>query len=107
MEIDVKLTADHVPVLLHDDTLSRLWRRPERIGDLDHAELATLTSVDGGIPTLQDALAIVSGTGTPLLIDLDSPTPAERSVDVVRAAREAGWLEPDEVLWCGRPAASA
>jgi glycerophosphoryl diester phosphodiesterase len=40
MEYDVKLTADDVPILLHDDTLERTSNGKGRAGDYRYAELA-------------------------------------------------------------------
>lgn len=40
MEYDVKLTADDVPILLHDDTLERTSNGRGRAGDYRYAELA-------------------------------------------------------------------
>src|SRR5690606_4005465 len=40
MEYDVKLSADDVPILLHDDTLERTSNGKGRAADLRHAELA-------------------------------------------------------------------
>lgn len=40
MEYDVKLTADDVPILLHDDTLERTSNGKGRAADLRYAELA-------------------------------------------------------------------
>ncbi len=107
IEIDVKVTADGTVVLLHDDTLHRLWNRSGDVTDLTYAQLRAFTSPSGGIPTLLEALALVSGTGAALLIDMDSPTWAAPSHAVLTAAIADGWLEPDEVLWCGRPDALA
>lgn len=42
MEYDVKLSADDVPVLLHDDTLDRTSNGQGRGADLRYAELARL-----------------------------------------------------------------
>jgi glycerophosphoryl diester phosphodiesterase len=103
IEIDVKVTADATVVLLHDDTLDRLWNRSGDVTDLTYERLRAFTSPSGGIPTLLEALAVVSGTGAALLIDMDSPAWAGPSHAVVAAAIADGWLQPDEVLWCGRP----
>ncbi|WP_032792402.1 glycerophosphodiester phosphodiesterase, partial [Streptomyces sp. W007] len=43
VEIDVRVTRDGVPVLLHDATLERLWGHDRRLDRLDHAELKELT----------------------------------------------------------------
>jgi glycerophosphoryl diester phosphodiesterase len=103
IEIDVKVTADGTVVLLHDDTLNRLWNRSGDVTDLTYTQLRAFTSPSGGIPTLVEALALVTGTGAALLIDMDSPAWAAASQAVVTTAIDDGWLEPDEILWCGRP----
>jgi len=54
LEIDLRTSADGVPVLLHDETLARVQRRPERVDELAAAELAAL-----GIPTLSEVLDII------------------------------------------------
>ncbi|HJX87708.1 MAG TPA: glycerophosphodiester phosphodiesterase family protein, partial [Gemmatimonadales bacterium] len=50
VEIDVRVTRDTVPVLLHDATLERLWGHEARLDRLAHSELMELT--DGAVPTL-------------------------------------------------------
>jgi glycerophosphoryl diester phosphodiesterase len=54
VEFDVRLSADGVPVLLHDETLARVQRRPERVDQVAARELEDL-----GVPTLADALAAI------------------------------------------------
>lgn len=54
LEFDVRISADGVPVLLHDQTLARIQGRPERVDALDAAALGDL-----GVPTLADVLAAV------------------------------------------------
>lgn len=51
VELDVRLSADGEPVLLHDDTLLRVQARPERVEGLTLAELDRL-----GVPSLASAL---------------------------------------------------
>lgn len=55
LEFDVRVSADGVPVLLHDETLTRVQGRPERVDALDAVALADL-----GIPALADVLATVA-----------------------------------------------
>jgi glycerophosphoryl diester phosphodiesterase len=104
VETDVKVTADGEVVLLHDDTLDRLWGRPWRIRET-RADTLTQLADDHRhtVPTLREALALISATGVSLLIDLDGPDWAGPSVQVVHAAIDAGWVAADEVVWCGRP----
>lgn len=66
VEIDVRLSRDGVPVLLHDDTLKRLWGYERPLAALSAAEVHGLT--EGGVPTLEAALAATEGHR--LMIDL-------------------------------------
>jgi glycerophosphoryl diester phosphodiesterase len=84
LELDVRLTADGVPVVIHDATLERTTGRPAKVGDLSldqllEADAGERFSPDRGktfpfrgrgllIPTLQDVLRAFPAT--PLLIDL-------------------------------------
>ena len=105
VEIDVKTTADGEVVLLHDDTLDRLWELPRAIREMTSSELADAVGesagIAGGIPTLTQGLAAVHRTGAALMIDMDAPDLAEPAFGVVQRNVEAGWLQPDEVVWCG------
>ena len=54
LEFDVRLSADGVPVLLHDETLARVQARPAQVDELTARALADL-----GIPNLADVLAAI------------------------------------------------
>lgn len=54
LEFDVRLAADGVPVVCHDDTLRRVHGRPEAVAALQSRELD-----DIGVPSLADVLAAV------------------------------------------------
>ncbi|AJF67550.1 glycerophosphodiester phosphodiesterase [Streptomyces vietnamensis] len=85
VEIDVRLTADGVPVLLHDDTLKRLWGHDRPLSGLSHELLRELTF--DGVPTLREAL--IAAGDHPLMLDL--PGGNEDSVRaIVRTVRECG-----------------
>ncbi|MFF9089600.1 glycerophosphodiester phosphodiesterase [Streptomyces sp. NPDC014991] len=83
VEIDVRLTRDGVPVLLHDDTLQRLWGVERPLRALSAEEVRGLTA--GGVPTLAEALAATGDSR--VMVDLcgrvDRRT-VERVLDVVR-----------------------
>lgn len=96
VEIDVRLTRDGVPVLLHDVTLERLWGHTRLVGSLSAAELRALTG--GGVPTLAEALAAADGGR--LFVDLPDASAAPATVAEVRAAGAQG-----RVYYCGSPAA--
>ncbi|MYT73230.1 MULTISPECIES: glycerophosphodiester phosphodiesterase [unclassified Streptomyces] len=95
VEIDVRLTRDGVPVLLHDATLKRLWDHDRPLSALSAAEVREVTA--GGVPTLTEALAATADTGARLMIDL--PGASARAVrTIVGTIRDAG--AADRVYYC-------
>lgn len=99
VEVDVRLTRDGVPVLLHDATLERMWGADVPVASLTFDEVAELTG--GGVPRLADALALLgehpSGR---MLLDL---TEAGEAAPALAAAEAAGLGE--RVYFCGELAA--
>ncbi|MFC1418480.1 glycerophosphodiester phosphodiesterase [Streptacidiphilus cavernicola] len=84
VEVDVKLTRDGVAVLLHDDTLTRLWGHELPVASLSFAELEALTRDDRWrIPTLREALELACGTGVPLMVDVPRPAEALAAAELV------------------------
>ncbi|PWG12385.1 glycerophosphodiester phosphodiesterase [Streptomyces sp. V2] len=92
IEVDLRRTADGVLVLHHDDDLSRLWDRPERVADLTLSELRALAPE---VPTLAEALKTAD---RPLLLDTGDPGIA------VAALAETGGTG---VMFCGSAEAMA
>ncbi|GAB1327260.1 glycerophosphodiester phosphodiesterase [Streptomyces sennicomposti] len=94
VEIDVRLTRDGVPVLLHDDSLKRLWGHDRPLRSLSAEEVRGLTG--GGVPTLADALAATADSR--VMVDL----PGVRDVRTVRpimdVIRDCG--AADRVYYC-------
>jgi len=83
VEFDVRVTRDGVPVLLHDETLQRLWEVDRPLQSLSADEVRGLT--DGGVPTLVEALAATEGSR--VMVDLPGtadPRAVHRVVDVIR-----------------------
>ncbi|MFG2649642.1 glycerophosphodiester phosphodiesterase [Streptomyces sp. NPDC048436] len=76
VEIDVRLSRDGVPVLLHDASLKRLWDLDRPLSALSVDELRGLT--EDGVPTLEEAVEATEGHR--LMVDLPGATP-----DSVRA----------------------
>ncbi|MFE1791112.1 glycerophosphodiester phosphodiesterase [Streptomyces sp. NPDC059525] len=96
VEVDVRLTRDGVPVLLHDETLERLWGHDVRLDAVTAPQLKELAG--GGIPTLREAL-IAAGAGR-LMLDLPGATP-EAVRTVVDLVRECG--ARDRTYYCAGP----
>ncbi|MFK4069171.1 glycerophosphodiester phosphodiesterase [Streptomyces sp. NPDC029674] len=93
VEIDVRLSSDGVPVLLHDPTLKRLWGYERPLAALSSAEVEGLT--EGGVPTLEAAIAATEGHR--LMLDLPGATyDAVRTV--VGVVAECG--AADRVYYC-------
>ncbi|MEV5902510.1 glycerophosphodiester phosphodiesterase [Streptomyces sp. NPDC052127] len=94
VEFDVRLTRDGVPVLLHDETLKRLWQQDRPLLSLSAAEVRGLTA--GGVPTLAEALAATEGSR--LMLDLPGTRDVRTARRIVDAVREAG--AADRVYYC-------
>ncbi|MFG2575894.1 glycerophosphodiester phosphodiesterase [Streptomyces sp. NPDC048481] len=94
VECDVRLTGDGVPVLLHDETLKRLWGLDRPLRSLSAAEVRGLTA--GGVPTLAEALAATDGSR--LMLDLPGTRDERTARRIVDAVREAG--AADRVHYC-------
>ncbi|MDX3236976.1 glycerophosphodiester phosphodiesterase [Streptomyces sp. ME03-5709C] len=92
VEMDVRLTRDGVPVLLHDPTLKRLWGVPTAVAGLAADRLPP------GVPALSEALAALDGCRA--LVDLTLP---ESAGPVLSAVRDAG--AGDRTYYCGEAAA--
>ena len=81
VELDVQLSRDGAPVVLHDETLARVQGRPDRVDALDAAELA-----EAGVPSLAEALELLGPTAF-LDIELKGAEHGDATADVLRAAR--------------------
>ncbi|MGW1178899.1 glycerophosphodiester phosphodiesterase [Kitasatospora sp. NPDC002543] len=84
VEVDVQLTRDRVPVLLHDRTLERLWGDPRPIDRVTAEQLEELRQGPLVVPTLAEAVkAVAAAEGRRLLIDLDDARPVAATWSVV------------------------
>lgn len=84
IELDVHLTKDNVPIILHDYNLQRTCGVDKKVAELTYEELKQyhLFGTEETIPTLQEALDIVGGK-VPLIIELKIPFRAKRICEVV------------------------
>ncbi|MFF4549208.1 glycerophosphodiester phosphodiesterase [Streptomyces sp. NPDC001406] len=89
VEFDVRLTRDDVPVLLHDETLKRLWEHDRPLRSLSADEVRGLTA--GGVPTLADALAATDGSR--VLVDLPGRVDRRTARAVLDVVRQCGAQE--------------
>ncbi len=83
VELDLRLTRDGVVVVLHDQSLQRLWGLDVSVGDVDLAEVQRLGHDDVRIPTLAEVLAELP---LPVMVDFTRREVVEGALDAVRAA---------------------
>jgi glycerophosphoryl diester phosphodiesterase len=100
VEFDVRLTADGVPMLMHDDTLDRTTDGRGRVA---RTPLAALKALDAGtwfgpafagepVPTLEETLALLLELGLAANIELKpNPGEARRTAEVALALVERVW----------------
>jgi glycerophosphoryl diester phosphodiesterase len=81
VEFDVRLSRDGVPVLSHDEGLSRVHGVASRVADLDASSLVAL-----GVASLADALEALP-TDAYLDVELKGNDHGEATATVLRAAR--------------------
>lgn len=93
-EVDVRLSADGVPVLMHDPTVERTTGGRGHVRALSFADLRTLDAGRGErVPTLDTVLAVAgSYPGKGLVIEVKEPC----AVPAVAAA--LGRIRPDRLI---------
>ncbi|MEV0168008.1 glycerophosphodiester phosphodiesterase [Nonomuraea fuscirosea] len=115
-ELDVQETKDHELVLMHDTTLTRTTdaeqvfpgSSPWNVGDLTLAQIRRLDAgswrsgeYDGErVPTLAEALRVMSGSGLGLLLEVKSPGlyPGIEARIADELRRSPWWLEPGRLV---------
>jgi glycerophosphoryl diester phosphodiesterase len=80
LELDLRRTRDGAIVVLHDQSLLRLWELDASVGDLDLSEVTALGAGDERIPTLRQVFGAV-------------PSDVELIVDFTRREVVAGALD--------------
>src|SRR3954469_23173577 len=92
IETDVRATRDGELVLIHDDNLGRIAARPEKVAELDFAEMRqVVVGSDASlgaqpIATLDEVLRVAAGR---VRVLLDLKLPAGQEAGVLRAIRAA------------------
>jgi glycerophosphoryl diester phosphodiesterase len=84
VELDCKLTRDGHVVVLHDDTLARLWGVSRPVRELEWAEVGAVRRSGYRIPDLAEVLASLS---VAVMVDVPSVDVLEASLGVVETAK--------------------
>src|SRR5690242_4412012 len=87
IEFDVRLSSDGVPVIIHDDTLSRTHGVRGRVAELTAEELRSF-----GVPGLRDLFELMAGNNLLLCLEIKSREP-ELAALCCRMVREFGFAE--------------
>lgn len=107
IELDVQLSSDGIPMVIHDPDLERLCGVAGKVWDYTCAELQQMTLLDTGerIPTLEEALAVIGGQ-VPIIVEhkMDKVDTAvcEKAYAVLREYEGAYCVEsfhPLVLLW--------
>lgn len=93
IELDVALSADGVPVVMHDRSIDRTT---DGSGDVDQLTLEQLRAVDAGagerIPTLDEVLALAAEQGRVVNIEIKAADAAAAVLEVVRRHPGLEWF---------------
>lgn len=98
IEMDVLLTKDNVPVVIHDNSLKRLGNRPDSISDLTLEEVMEVTiradGLEANIPSLTQLAREVKGK-TKLLLEFKTHGKEEASIidKTIEILEEEGILD--------------
>lgn len=98
VEVDVRLTRDGVPVLLHDSTLRRTAGVERPVRELT---LEELEKIDGSVPTLDSFLKAAKGR-VPVMVEVKTGDREEELLRGVIRLIYANAMERDCVVACGR-----
>ncbi|WP_170316952.1 glycerophosphodiester phosphodiesterase [Acrocarpospora corrugata] len=95
VELDVRFTKDHRPVLMHDATVNRTTTATGRVADMTLAQFRALRTADGRHPpTLGQALRLLRGKTEETLVELKQvPDAADRRSlqDLYRRLSASTW----------------
>ena len=97
VEIDVRLCADGVPVLIHDELLDRTTNATGRIADTSLSELERIDAGDGErIPTLRQALQEIAGN---MILICELKVSEGDDIAALTRAVLADIADADALLW--------
>ena len=95
LELDVRTSRDGHVVVVHDETLWRLWGLGARVAESDIADVRALGFGDERIPLLNEVLELVRGQDVGVLIDSSTPE------DTLAAHRVASGVAGVRTMYCG------
>lgn len=92
IELDVHLSADGVPVVIHDRDLEHTTDGRGRVDEKELSELKTLDAGGGQrIPTLEEVLTLVAGR-VRFYLEIKQPTAEAATLDVLSRFPDTAWI---------------
>lgn len=86
VELDVQLTRDGVPVVIHDETLARTTGVPGAVADVTWAEIRALRTGGEPVPRLEEVAAWAAEAGVFLNVEIKAAAATEAALRAVAAA---------------------
>lgn len=87
-ELDVRITGDGVPVVLHDEDTKRTTGAAKELGRLTLKELRQLDAGQGErVPTLDEVLTWAKTTNAIVALELKEPEPSQAAVELAAKHR--------------------
>ena len=112
-ELDVRLSADGVCVVVHDDNLTRVARRGLRVSEASWDEISELRLPEGQrIPRLEQVIELAKETGCGLYIEIKSDGAGPVAWELLKkagfqfaclASFNVGWVRELHQLGCEYP----
>jgi len=91
IELDIHLSSDGVPVVIHDDTLDRTTNATGPVREKTAAELGAVDAGEGEhVPTLAEVFALV-GDRIPLSLEIKAAEAVAASVALIGAYPQLRW----------------
>lgn len=106
VELDVQLTRDGVPVVMHDETLERTTGAPGTVAEAAWAEVGTLRAGGEPVPRLEEVVAWAAAKGTFLNVEIKASAATDAALRVIGAGGIADQVlvssfDPDAVARAG------
>lgn len=102
-EIDVRLTADAIPILIHDETIDRTTTGKGKVAEYQYKDLKKVSLknlnnevIKDKIPTLKKALKIMKKNNALVMLDMKPNTNPDIMMEVVKATK----MEENVVVIC-------
>lgn len=89
VEMDVQVTADGVPVVVHDEDLRRVFGVGLNVRAASWGEVAAASG--GRVPRLEDVLRLVDGRAG-AFVEVKHPEDVGLVLDVIKGVGAAGWV---------------